>query len=122
MQGFDTFSTILIRYTGKYFSNSHFHRQSAKVGLARHSSPMLTANIYGRTPNERLAEVTEIVADRILLDQQTGANLVYDTMNAPIYNNDNSLENRVLTNKEINWRRGDSNPRPEIFQDKLLHA
>jgi len=34
--------------------------------LARYSTPTLTANTYGRARNERLAQVAEKVADRLL--------------------------------------------------------
>lgn len=46
--------------------------------LARHSTPTLTANTYGRTRNERLAQFTEIVVNRLLCGE-TGVNLVQKT-------------------------------------------
>ena len=89
--------------------------------LARHSTPHLTANTYGRTRNERLAEVAEIVADRVLLGQ-VGANMVHEAKDYPDVKNDKSLKDKALTLKSRDWRRGDSNPRPEMFHNKHLHA
>jgi integrase len=89
--------------------------------LARHSTPTLTANTYGRARNERLAEVAEKVADRLLL-ADTGANMVHATENDDTTKIVKLLPEQQLTNDTGNWRRGDSNPRPEMFRDKLLHA
>ena len=38
--------------------------------MARHSTPELTANIYARTRNERLSELTEKMAENILSSQK----------------------------------------------------
>ena len=89
--------------------------------LARHSTPELTANTYGRTRNERLAKVAETVADRVLLGQ-IGANTVHETESDVTAKVIKLLPEQQLTNDSEQWRRGDSNPRPEMLQDKLLHA
>jgi len=89
--------------------------------LARHSTPTLTANTYGRTRNERLAQVAEKVADRVLL-RQVGANTVQKPKTDVTTNIVKLLPEKQLTTQTGEWRRGDSNPRPEMLQDKRLHA
>ena len=89
--------------------------------LARHSKPELTANIYGRTRDERLAEVTERGADRVLLDG-FGANMVQQD-EAVVTDSEHKLfPNLPLTQQPQEWRRGESNPRPVMFQGKRLHV
>jgi integrase len=89
--------------------------------LARHSTPSLTANVYGRTRQPRLAEITERIADRVL----SGG------LGAPVVHNDGALGTPQIVKYQspqelratgTDWRRGDSNPRPEMFQGKHLHA
>jgi integrase len=95
------------------------HREAQQ--LARHSTPALTANLYGRTRNERLAEVAGKVADRVLLGE-LGANMVRETEQPVTTDNDKPLQPKIVTAQEKEWRRGDSNPRPVMLRDKLLHA
>jgi len=95
------------------------HREAQQ--LARHSTPALTANLYGRTRNERLAEVAGKVADRVLFGE-SGANMVRETEQSVTTDNDKPLQPKILTVQEKEWRRGDSNPRPVMLHDKLLHA
>jgi len=52
------------------------HKEAQK--LARHSTPQLTANTYGRTRDERLAGITERVAETVL-SGGFGANMVRET-------------------------------------------
>jgi integrase len=82
--------------------------------LARHSTPTLTANTYGRARNERLAEVAEKVADRLLWGQ-VGANMVQETKAGVTAKIVKLLPKQQLTTKTGEWRRGDSNPRPEML-------
>jgi hypothetical protein len=89
--------------------------------LARHSNPELTANTYGRARNERLAQVTETVANRLLFGQ-TGANMVHEAQSEETGTIVKLLPEQQLINNSGQWRRGDSNPRPEMFQGKRLHA
>jgi len=89
--------------------------------LPRHSTLELTANTYGRARNERLAKVTEMVAERVL-SGQTGANMVHETESAVTAKVVKLLSKQPLTGDSGQWRRGDSNPRPEMLQDKRLHA
>ena len=89
--------------------------------LARHSTLTLTDNTYGRTRNERLAKVAETVADRVL-SGQVGANTVHKTESDVTAKVIKLLPEQQLTKNSGEWRRGDSNPRPEMLQDKLLHA
>jgi len=89
--------------------------------LARHSTPVLTANTYGRTRNERLAKVAEMVAERVLCGQ-TGVNMVHNASQDATATNGKSLQTKALTVQFGEWRRGDSNPRPVTFRAKRLHA
>ncbi len=95
------------------------HREAME--LARHSTPGLTANRYGRTRNERLAGITEKIAETVL-SGQTGANMVHETESDVTTQFSKLLPEQALIGSPAQWRRGDSNPRPEMFQDKLLHA
>lgn len=87
--------------------------------LARHSNPTLTANTYGRTRNERLVKVTEMVADRVLLGG-IGANMVHETKDGVAEKTIKLLPKQQLTNQSRQWRRGDSNPQQGIFVSPLL--
>jgi len=89
--------------------------------LARHSTPTLTANTYGRVRDERLATVVDIVADRVL-SGETGVNTVHKTESDVTPKVVKLLPEQQLTTNTRQWRRGDSNPRPVMLQDKLLHA
>ncbi len=89
--------------------------------LARHSTPGLTANTYARTRNERLAGITERVADTVL-SGSSGANMVHETETGVSADSPNILSIQQLRRNTREWRRGDSNPRPEMLQDKRLHA
>ena len=95
------------------------HREAQ--ALARHSNPTLTANTYGRTRNERLAKVAEMVAERVL-SGQVGANMVHEIESEGSVKIAKLRSEQQLTTDSAQWRRGDSNPRPEMFQDKRLHA
>jgi hypothetical protein len=89
--------------------------------LARHGAPGLTANRHGGTRSERLAGITEKIAETGSLDK-TGANMVHDVASDVTPKIVKLLPERQLTSNSKQWRRGDSNPRPEMFRDKLLHA
>jgi len=89
--------------------------------LARHSTPELTANIYGRTRNERLIEITDRVTDMVLFGE-VGVNKVHKTKQDVTAANDKSLQTKAVTPQYGEWRRGDSNPRPVTFQGGRLHV
>ena len=89
--------------------------------LARHATPTLTAITYGRARDERLATVVEMVAERVLSGQVV-ANTVHETESDVTAKVIKLLPEQQVTNNSEEWRRGDSNPRPEMLQDKLLHA
>jgi len=82
--------------------------------LARHSTPGLTANRYGRTRNERLAGITERIADTVL-SGQTGANLVHEAESDVTTQVGKFLPDQQLIVGPAQWRRGDSNPRHGVF-------
>jgi integrase len=89
--------------------------------LARHATPGLTANRYARTRNERLAGITDRIAETVL-SGQTGANTVHETESGVTTKIGKFLPEQQLTNDSAKWRRGDSNPRPVMLQGKRLHA
>ena len=57
-----------------------------------------------------------------MLFGEVGANMVYEAEQPVTTDKDKLLQPKILTVQEKEWRRGDSNPRPEMLQDKLLHA
>ncbi len=89
--------------------------------LCRHSDPKLTFERYVKADNERLHEVADKVADKVLAEN-LGANMVHIADEACANENGKSLVNKELTANLGDWRRGDSNPRPVMFQDKRLHV
>jgi integrase len=72
--------------------------------LARHSTPQLTANTYGRTRDERLAGITERVAETVL-SGGFGANMVRETETSATPTSDKCLPTKVLRSggKESGW-------------------
>ncbi len=89
--------------------------------LCRHSDPRLTFNRYVKAENERLHQVAEKVADYVLT-QESGAHLVHIANEACTNENGKSLVNKELTVNLGDWRRGESNPRPVMLQNKRLHV
>ena len=83
--------------------------------LARHSNPKLTANTYGRTRNERLAKLTETVADRVLLGQ-AGANMVHETELAGSVKRANLRSAQQLTDEPGEYRQGVRIPPPPFLR------
>ena len=67
------------------------------------------------------AKVAEMVAERVLCGQ-AGANMVHETKSDVTANVVKLLPKQQLTSDTGEWRRGDSNPRPEMLQGKRLHA
>lgn len=65
--------------------------------LARHSNPMMTANIYAKTKRERLAEVSELVGEK--LNQKCGAGVVADNKNQ-ITSTEELGQNDIYVNKK----------------------
>jgi hypothetical protein len=74
-----------------------------------------------RVRDARLATVVEIVADRVL-SGKTDASMAHKTESDVTSKVVQSLPKHQLKIDSGKWRRGDSNPRPEMLQDKLLHA
>ena len=89
--------------------------------LARHKTPGLTANTYARTRNERLVGIAEKIGETVLR-AEIGAPAVHQTQIGVTPDAHKCLPQQALMANEIQWRRGDSNPRPEMFQDKHLRA
>ncbi len=86
--------------------------------LARHGTPGLTANTYARARRERLATIAEKTGETVL----SGANMVHPTGAGVTQETPKYLPQQALMANTNEWRRGDSNPRPEMFQDKHLRA
>jgi hypothetical protein len=97
--------------------------------LARHSTPDLTMNVYARARDTRLAEVAEKVAEQVRPGQND------DTSTGQIQVTDRSRQRKSdrtspqkpsdindLVKTEEWWRRRESNPRPEVWLRKPLHA
>jgi hypothetical protein len=82
------------------------HREAQE--LARHATPGLTANTYARTRNERLAGITERIAEKVL-GGGTGAPVVHQTGVAVIPETHKCLPEQALRATGADWRRGVSN-------------
>ncbi len=89
--------------------------------LARHKTPGLTANVYGRTRSERLAGIAEKVGEAVL-SGGLGAHMVHPAERDVTSQIVKYQPQQALRATGTDWRRGDSNPRPEMFQAKRLHA
>ena len=89
--------------------------------LARHSTPALTLNVYAKKRDERLAEWAERIGQSVLSQRGCATYMRREPIEAGA-RNANFLSSGSLEESEAQWRRGDSNPRPEMFQDKRLHA
>jgi hypothetical protein len=89
--------------------------------LCRHSDPRLTFSRYVKADDKRLHTVAERVADQVLTPE-LGAHLVHIDDSEGAKENDKSLENKVVIVNLEDWRRGDSNPRPVMLQNKRLHV
>jgi len=87
--------------------------------LARHSTPELTMNIYGRAREERLIAAVERVGEALKptegvpgeYRQAVGA----ETENATLIETEGCASQKW-------WRRRDSNPRPKVVPSRLLRA
>jgi integrase len=87
--------------------------------LARHSTPELTMNIYGRANEERLAAAVERVGEALKptegvpgeYRQAVGA----ETESATLIKTEGCASQKW-------WRRRDSNPRPKVVPSRLLRA
>jgi len=77
--------------------------------LTRHSTPGLAANRYVRTRNERLAGITERIADAVR-SGETGTNTAHKTESSVTTKVVKLLPVRQLTKDSDQWRRGDPNP------------
>ena len=93
--------------------------RSAEACPAQHTS--IDRHVYGRTREPRLAEITERIADKVL-SGDSGAPVAHDNGAAVTPQIVKYPSQQALRATRTDWRRGDSNPRPEMFQDKHLRA
>lgn len=82
--------------------------------LARHTTPGLTANTYARVRNDRLAGITERIAETVL-PGETGAHMMHPTEGDVTPQIVKYQPQPALRATEMEWRRGDSNPRHSMF-------
>jgi len=83
--------------------------------LLRHSTPDLTMNTYARSRQERLSELAEAVGERVNKGEKYA--LFRTILAAGLEDVDvNTLSNKKLAAVSDEWRRRDSNPRPDAFQ------
>jgi len=85
--------------------------------LARHSTPELTANVYARARDERLAELTEKIAESVFSQKEHAICMHSKQIEAKV-TNPKLISNKHLSAQNEDWRRGDSNPRPGMLQDE----
>jgi len=88
--------------------------------LARHSTPQLTMNVYGRTRETRLSAIAERIGETVLPAAEHAHILARKAAGAE------GLDvNAITPSGKGNgrwWRRGESNPRPVAFQPGLLRV
>ncbi len=84
-------------------------------------APDLTLNRYAQTRNDRLVELAEKVAQAVLSHSDIAHSLHSRQIKLKGVN-PKFLQSKDLNAENREWRRGDSNPRPETLQDKHLHA
>ena len=89
--------------------------------MARHSTPDLTMNIYAKTRTDRLATLAEKVGETVLSGRECATDALKLAAGAE------SLSANVpqvmdLRDAGTGWRRGESNPRPVAFRQKLLRV
>jgi len=89
--------------------------------LARHRTPDLSLNVYAKTRDGRLSELAEKIGESVFFEQKC-AKSVHSKQVESKDNERKLLTEKSLAKKKRKWRRGDSNPRPEMLQDKRLHA
>jgi len=89
--------------------------------LARHSTPDLTMNVYARSRDTRLAEVTEKVGRKVrpVQNADTSTGEIQVTCRSRQWKSGNALPHTPsdannLVQIEEWWRRRESNPRPEV--------
>ncbi len=83
--------------------------------LARHATPALTMNVYARTRDERLAQVAEAVGEALRAPAKRARA-------HQEHNKKKSTTQRRALPRDRWWRRRESNPRPRMVYDRLLHA
>ena len=89
--------------------------------LARHSDPRITMNVYAKANDQKLAGVVDRVADHVGFGAN-GVNMVRIQSSDVTKESPKLLSNLGLTNDLGDWRRGESNPRPVMLQNKRLHV
>ncbi len=81
--------------------------------LARHATPGLTANVYARVRNERLAGITDRIAENVF-PGDFGAPVVHEAREGATPQMHKCLPEQALTANENDWRRGDSNTKWDL--------
>jgi len=78
-------------------------------------------NIYARTRVDRLAKLAEKVGETVLSGQECATGVLKLAAGAEMQNA-NGPQSNDLRAASAAWRRGESNPRPETFQQRLLRV
>jgi uncharacterized Zn finger protein (UPF0148 family) len=86
--------------------------------MARHSTPELTANVYARTRNERLSELSERIAENIVSTQKRATG-VHRRHVDPETKTPKLLPNNNLGATNINGGGGIRTPVPECFKTSI---
>ena len=81
--------------------------------LARHASPELTMNVYGRARQDRLSNAVEEMASTLEADEKC-AIVCYDQAVGAETESATPIKNKVLRSDEEWWRRRELNPRPKM--------
>jgi len=75
-EGTADFHACRVAYTTLIFENGATVKEAQT--LARHSDPRLTANVYGRTRDERLAAVAEALGNQLLVSTTVAQSVLND--------------------------------------------
>ena len=82
--------------------------------LARHATPDMTINVYGRARDERLSEIVENVAENLLLDQSRAPVVHRQVAGAEYEQCATPVETGGCASSKNWWRRRELNPRPKM--------
>ena len=89
--------------------------------LARHSTPVLTLNVYAKSRDERLAELAERIGENVLFEQECATSVHRQPTEARVLDAKLLPSNNLETHTE-NGGGGIRTPVPRCFKTSMLRA
>jgi hypothetical protein len=89
--------------------------------LARHSTPVLTLNVYAKSRDERLAELAERIGESVLFEQECATSVHRQPTEVTVLNAKLLPSNNLETHTE-NGGGGIRTPVPRCFRTSILRA